>query len=51
MCIITKNALILRGLDILKALSEHNLVAVIISITTLSEETRRILEPRTATIK
>ncbi len=49
--IITKNALILRDLDILKELAKDNLVAVNISITSLSEETRRILEPRTATIK
>lgn len=49
--IITKNALILRDLDILKALAKDNLIAVNISITTLSEDTRRILEPRTATIK
>ncbi|WP_411766042.1 PA0069 family radical SAM protein [Winogradskyella sp. A3E31] len=49
--IITKNSLILRDLDILKALAEDNLVAVNISITSLSETTRRILEPRTATIK
>lgn len=49
--IITKNALILRDLDILKALSEDNLIAVNVSITSLSEDTRRILEPRTTTIK
>jgi DNA repair photolyase len=49
--IITKNALITRDLDILKELSKHNLISVSISITTLSEKTRRILEPRTATIK
>ena len=49
--IITKNALILRDLDFLKALSRDNLVSVNISITSLSEATRRILEPRTATIK
>ena len=49
--IITKNALICRDLDILKALAEDDLVAVNISITSLSESTRRILEPRTATIK
>jgi DNA repair photolyase len=49
--IITKNALILRDLDILKALAKDNLIAVNISITSLSEDTRRILEPRTATIK
>ena len=49
--IITKNALILRDLDILTALAKDNLVNVNISITSLSEETRRLLEPRTATIK
>jgi len=49
--IITKNALVLRDLDILKALAKDNLVAANVSITSLSEETRRILEPRTATIK
>jgi len=49
--IITKNSLILRDLDVLKALAEDNLVGVNISITSLSEETRRVLEPRTATIK
>ncbi|MCQ0111472.1 PA0069 family radical SAM protein [Zhouia amylolytica] len=49
--IITKNALILRDLDILKKLAKDNLVSVSISITSLSETTRRTLEPRTATIK
>lgn len=49
--IITKNALILRDLDILKELNRYNLIRVNVSITSLSEETRRILEPRTATIK
>lgn len=49
--IITKNTLVLRDLDLLKALAADNLVSVTISITTLSEKTRRMLEPRTATIK
>ena len=49
--IITKNALILRDIEILKALAKDNLIAVNVSITSLSEDTRRILEPRTATIK
>jgi len=49
--IITKNALILRDLDILKELTKDNLMGVNISITTLSENTWRILEPRIATIK
>jgi len=49
--IITKNALILRDLDLLKALNEDALISVNLSITSLSETTRRVLEPRTATIK
>lgn len=49
--IITKNTLILRDLDILKELAEDNLVRVNLSITSLSETTRRVLEPRTASIK
>jgi DNA repair photolyase len=49
--IITKNSLITRDLQILKALAKDNLIAVNISITSLSEDTRRILEPRTTTIK
>ncbi|MEO1030132.1 MAG: PA0069 family radical SAM protein [Bacteroidota bacterium] len=49
--IITKNALILRDLDLLKELAKDQLIAVNVSITSLSEDTRRILEPRTATIK
>ncbi len=49
--IITKNALVLRDLDILKDLAEHQLVGVNVSVTSLSEKTRSILEPRTATIK
>ena len=49
--IITKNALVLRDLDILKELNEYRLVGVNVSITSLSEKTRRLLEPRTTTIK
>lgn len=45
---ITKNSLILRDLDLLKDLASDNLVHVYISITTLDEDLRRILEPRTA---
>lgn len=47
---ITKNGLILRDLDILKEMAQMNLVHVSISITSLSEDTRRSLEPRTASI-
>jgi len=47
--IITKNSLILRDLDLLKKLNENKLVHVMVSITTLNEELRQKLEPRTAT--
>jgi DNA repair photolyase len=46
--IISKNSLVLRDLDILQDLASDNLVHVYISITTLDEELRRALEPRTA---
>lgn len=46
--LITKNALILRDLDLLAKLASQNLVHVYITITTLREEVRRVLEPRTA---
>ncbi|MCF6346887.1 MAG: PA0069 family radical SAM protein [Flavobacteriaceae bacterium] len=49
--IITKNALILRDLDILSEMAKLNLIHVSISVTTLKEETRLILEPRTTSIK
>ena len=49
--IITKNAWVLQDLDILNKLNNERLVGVNISITSLSEDTRRLSEPRTATIK
>lgn len=49
--IITKNSLVLRDLDILKELASLNLVSIYLSITSLSEDTRRLLEPRTSSIK
>ncbi len=48
--IITKNALVLRDLDILKKMAEHDLVHVSLSITTLDDSVRQLLEPRTASI-
>ncbi len=47
--IITKNALVLRDLDLLVPLAERNLVHVFLSVTTLDESLARRLEPRTAT--
>jgi DNA repair photolyase len=49
--IITKNSLILRDLDIIKPMAAENLLRVSVSLTTLDEDTRRFLEPRTTTIK
>lgn len=49
--LITKNSMILRDLDLLKQLASENLVHVAISVTTLQEELRLFLEPRTATVK
>jgi len=45
---ITKNSLILRDLDLLSDLASDNLVHVYLSITTLDEDLRRAMEPRTA---
>lgn len=47
--IITKNALILRDLDILQPMAKLKLVSVAISITTLTESLRLLMEPRTVT--
>jgi len=47
--IITKNNVILRDLDVLGELSKMNLVHVNISITSLNEQLRQKLEPRTVT--
>lgn len=45
---ITKNSLIQRDIDILHEMASLHLVTVVISITTLNEDVRRKLEPRTA---
>ncbi|MGL1886092.1 MAG: PA0069 family radical SAM protein [Reichenbachiella sp.] len=46
--IITKNAMVLRDLDILTELAKDNLVRVVLSITTLNDKLRSRLEPRTS---
>ena len=46
--VVTKGALILRDLDLLRELAGHGLATVAISITTLSNELKTKLEPRTA---
>jgi DNA repair photolyase len=44
--VITKNALVLRDIDILRRLAEHRAVSVALSVTTLDGELARKLEPR-----
>jgi DNA repair photolyase len=47
--LITKNALILRDLDLFTEFAKRNLTSVAMSITTLDAELARTMEPRTAT--
>ena len=46
--IITKSAMIERDIDLLAPLAAQQLVYVMVSVTTLSNELKRTLEPRTA---
>ena len=46
--LITKNALILRDLDLIGELAEMDLVSVAISVITLDQSLTRIMEPRTS---
>jgi DNA repair photolyase len=48
---ISKNSLVTRDIDILSDLAKDNLVQIHISITTLNEDLRRAMEPRTASGK
>jgi len=46
--IITKSALVIRDIDLLADMAKDNLVSVMLSVTSLSAEIKRTLEPRTA---
>jgi DNA repair photolyase len=46
--IVTKSALIMRDLDLLVDLAKDRLVSVMLSVTSLSNDIKRTLEPRTA---
>ena len=48
MLLITKNALVLRDLDLLSDMAKQNLVGVALSITSLDQSLTRKLEPRTS---
>ena len=47
--VITKNALILRDIDLLTQLASLNLLSVCLSVTTLDADLARRMEPRTST--
>ena len=47
--IVTKSALVLRDLDILKPMAERGLVKVALSVTTLDRKLARAMEPRAST--
>ena len=47
--IITKNALIVRDLDLMASMAERNLVRAAVSVTTLDRRLARAMEPRAAT--
>ena len=47
--VITKNTLVTRDMDLLAELARYGAARVAVSITTLSEDLRRRLEPRTST--
>lgn len=44
--IITKNALVVRDLDLFRKLAEHEAISVSLSVTTLNVDLQRALEPR-----
>jgi DNA repair photolyase len=46
--LLTKGVTMMRDLDLLEQLAEQNLVSVSISITTLNQDLKRRMEPRTA---
>jgi DNA repair photolyase len=46
--IVTKSALVVRDIDLLTDLARDRLVSVMVSITSLTNEIKRTLEPRTA---
>lgn len=46
--IITKNALVVRDVDLLREMASHRLVHVFFSITSLDPQLARVMEPRTS---
>ncbi len=46
--IVTKNHLVTRDIDLLRELARHDAAAVAVSLTTLDDGLRRVMEPRTS---
>jgi DNA repair photolyase len=46
--VVTKNHLVTRDMDLLSELARHDAAAVAISLTTLDDDLRRLMEPRTS---
>jgi DNA repair photolyase len=46
--IVTKNHLVTRDVDLLSELARHGAAAVAVSLTTLDDDLRRVMEPRTS---
>ncbi len=49
--VVTKNHLVTRDVDLLSELSEYNAASVMVSLTTLDDDLRRRMEPRTSSPK
>ncbi len=49
--VVTKNHLVTRDLDLLSELAKYNAAAVMVSLTTLDDDLRRRMEPRTSSPK
>ena len=47
-CMVTKNALVTRDIDLLRQMAEMETISVAVSITTLDPELSRVMEPRTS---
>jgi DNA repair photolyase len=46
--IVTKNALVVRDVDVLSEMARHKVIHVYISLTSLDQQLTRVLEPRTS---
>src|ERR687894_1167183 len=46
--IVTKNHLVTRDIDLLSELAQHDAAVVAVSLTTLDDDLRRVMEPRTS---